>query len=162
MSCVPARSCLDVSRRAYSCRRRGKSNLEHHARGDDGGDSQLHQRSSITGKHHTQPVHGVRAVRRDDTVQGHLAHDQEDNERDLISSVHRLLYVELSYLSTYRCPHHLLLEWSLGLRGRHLGKERSEGFDEIKKSHCGSTSEFPSASPQVVSLFGIKDTHSHS
>ena len=59
--------------------------LEHHAGGDDRGNTQFHQRTPITGKHHTQPVQRIRSVGRDDTIQGHLAHDQEDQESQLNS-----------------------------------------------------------------------------
>ena len=36
--------------------------LEDHAGGDDGGNTQLHQRTPVTGQHHTQPVQGVGSV----------------------------------------------------------------------------------------------------
>lgn len=57
--------------------------LKDHAGGDDGSDTQLHQRSSITGQHHTEPVQRIRGVRRHDTVQRHLAHHQEDQQSQL-------------------------------------------------------------------------------
>lgn len=57
--------------------------LEDHAGGDDGSDTQLHKSTTVTGQHHTQPVQGVRGVGGHDTVKGHLAHDQEDQESQL-------------------------------------------------------------------------------
>ena len=36
--------------------------LENHARGNDGGDTQLHQSTSVTGHHHSEPVQRVRGV----------------------------------------------------------------------------------------------------
>ena len=57
--------------------------LENHAGGDDRGDTQLHQSTTVTGQHHTKPVQGVRSVGGDDTVQRHLTHDQEDEESQL-------------------------------------------------------------------------------
>jgi hypothetical protein len=56
--------------------------LEDHAGGDDGRDTQLHQRSPVTGHHHTQPVERIRSVRRHNTVERHLAHHQEDEESE--------------------------------------------------------------------------------
>lgn len=56
--------------------------LEDHARGDDGGDTQLHQRTSVTRHHHAQPVERVRGIRRHNSVEWHLAHDEEDEERE--------------------------------------------------------------------------------
>lgn len=37
--------------------------LENHAGGDNRGDTQLHQGTTVTGQHHTQPVQGIRGVR---------------------------------------------------------------------------------------------------
>lgn len=54
--------------------------LENHAGRDDGSCTKLHQCSSITGQHHTQPVDGIRGIRGHDAVEGHLAHDQKDEE----------------------------------------------------------------------------------
>ena len=45
-----------------------KTYLEDHAGGDDGGNTQFHQCSSVTGQHHTQPVQGIRSVRGDNTI----------------------------------------------------------------------------------------------
>ena len=42
--------------------------LEDHAGGDDGGDTQLHQGSSVTRHHHTQPVERIRGIRRHNAV----------------------------------------------------------------------------------------------
>jgi hypothetical protein len=36
--------------------------LEDHAGGDDRGDTQLHESTTVTGQHHTEPVQGVRSV----------------------------------------------------------------------------------------------------
>ena len=60
-----------------------ESYLEDHARRDNGRDAQLHQRTAVAGQHHAQPVHRVRGVGGDDAVERHLAHDQEDQERQL-------------------------------------------------------------------------------
>lgn len=57
--------------------------LENHAGGDDGGDTQFHQGTPVTGQHHTEPVQRVGGVRGDNSVQGHLTHDQEDQESQL-------------------------------------------------------------------------------
>lgn len=89
--------------------------LEDHARGDDGGDAQLHERTTVTGNDHAQPVQRVRVVGGDDAVQGHLAHDEEDEERE-------------------GRPHHLLVEGDLGLRLLDLREERHERLDQVKES----------------------------
>jgi len=41
--------------RAYSQEVRN-THLEDHSRGDNWGDTQLHECTSVTGKHHTEPV----------------------------------------------------------------------------------------------------------
>lgn len=89
--------------------------LEDHARGDDGCDTQLHQSSSVTGQDHTQPVEGVRVVGRDNAVKGHLAHDQEDEK-------------------CQGCPHDLLVEGNLGLGLLNLREERHERLDQVKEA----------------------------
>jgi hypothetical protein len=38
------------------------AHLEDHAGGDDGGDTQLHEGTSVTGHHHSEPVERVRGV----------------------------------------------------------------------------------------------------
>lgn len=91
--------------------------LEDHAGGDDGGNTQLHQRSPVTGHHHTQPVERVRGVRGDNAVQRHLAHDQEDQERQTR-------------------PYQAVVEGHLALGELDLGDERDEGFDEIEEPDC--------------------------
>lgn len=42
--------------------------LENHAGGDNGGDTQFHEGSPVTGQHHTKPVKGIRGVRGDNTI----------------------------------------------------------------------------------------------
>jgi hypothetical protein len=69
-----------LSHRINCC---GTAYLEDHAGGDDGGDTQLHQSSTVTGKHHTEPVQGVRGVGGDNAVKRHLTHDQEDHQSQL-------------------------------------------------------------------------------
>ena len=95
--------------------------LEDHAGGDDGGDTQLHQRSPVTGHHHTQPVERVRGVRGDNAVQGHLAHDQEDQQRQT-------------------GPYQAVVEGHLALGELDLGHERDKGFDEIEEPDCAPVS----------------------
>ncbi|KAJ6440062.1 tRNA isopentenyltransferase [Purpureocillium lavendulum] len=102
--------------------------LEDHARRDDGGDAQLHERTAVTGDDHAQPVQRVRVVRGDDAVQGHLAHDEEDEERQ-------------------GRPHHLLVEGDLGLRLLDLGEERHERLDQVKESYYRRKRWRASASP---------------
>lgn len=91
--------------------------LEDHARGDDRGDSQFHQRSSVTGHHHTQPVQRIRVVGRHDAVQGHLAHDEEDEEGQA-------------------GPYEAVVEGDLALGQLNLGDERHEGLDEVEEAYC--------------------------
>ena len=91
--------------------------LEDHAGGDDGGNTQLHQRTSVTGHHHTQPVERVGGIRGDNAVQRHLAHDQEDEERQT-------------------SPYQAVVEGHLALGELDLGDERDEGFDEIEEPDC--------------------------
>lgn len=52
--------------------------LEDHAGGNDRSGAQLHQSSSVTGQHHTEPVDWIGGVRGDNAIKRHLAHDQED------------------------------------------------------------------------------------
>lgn len=91
--------------------------LEHHAGGNDGSDTQFHQCTSITRDDHSQPVERIRIVGRDDTVQRHLAHHQEDEEGE-------------------SRPHQLLVEGDLGLRLLNLREERHERLDQVKESNC--------------------------
>lgn len=91
--------------------------LEDHTGGDDGGDTQLHQRTSVTRNDHSQPVEGIRVVGGNNAVERHLAHDEEDEEGQ-------------------GGPHHLLLEGDPGLRLLNLGEERHERLDQVEKSHC--------------------------
>jgi hypothetical protein len=67
--------------------------LENHARSDDRRDTEFHQSSTVRGHHHTQPVERIRAVGRDDAVQGHLAHDEEDEEGNLFAQCQATLCV---------------------------------------------------------------------
>lgn len=57
--------------------------LEDHAGGDDRGDTQLHQSTTVTGQHHTKPVERIGSVRGDNTIQRHLTHDKEDEQGEL-------------------------------------------------------------------------------
>lgn len=91
--------------------------LEDHAGRDNGGDTQFHQSTSVTGHDHAEPVEGIRVVGRDNTVKGHLAHDQEDEEG--------------------QCrPHHLLVKRHLRLGLLNLREERHEGLNEVEEAHC--------------------------
>ena len=54
-------------------------------------------------------------TRGDDAVEGHLAHDQEDDQ-------------------SHGGPYYALLEWDLGLRDLDLGDERGEWLDQIEES----------------------------
>lgn len=95
--------------------------LEDHARGDDGSDTQLHECTSVTGHHHTQPVERVGGVRGDNAVQRHLAHDQEDQQRQT-------------------GPYQAVIEGHLALGELDLGNERYKGFDEIEEPDCARVS----------------------
>lgn len=94
-----------------------REELENHARGDDGRDTQLHQRSPVTRHHHAQPVERVRRVGGHDAVQRHLAHDQEDEQREAR-------------------PYQAVVEGDLALGQRDLGHERDEGLDEVEEPYC--------------------------
>lgn len=91
--------------------------LEDHARGDDGRDTKLHKRTTVTGHHHAQPVERVRGVGGDNAVKGHLAHDQEDEQ-------------------CKTSPHQLLVEGDLGLGLLHLWQKGHEWLDEVEESYC--------------------------
>ena len=56
--------------------------LHEHARGDNGGDTELHEGSTVGGKDSTHPVERVRRVGGHDSVQGDLRANQEDEEGD--------------------------------------------------------------------------------
>jgi hypothetical protein len=53
----------------------------------------------------------------DDAVEGHLAHDQEDDQ-------------------SHGGPYYALLEGDLGLGDLDLGDERGEWLDQIEESDC--------------------------
>ncbi len=95
--------------------------LEDHAGGDNWGNTQFHESTSVGGHHHTEPVQWIRGVGRDNAVQWHLAHDQEDQE-------------------SQAGPHELLVEWDLCLWLLNLWKERREWLDQIKKADFMATS----------------------
>ena len=91
MRWVPARSY--GSKRPVRCNlpfhdapRPRRTYLENHAGGDDGGDTQFHQSTPVTGQHHTQPVQRIRGVGGDNAVQRHLTHDQENQQGQLRES----------------------------------------------------------------------------
>lgn len=115
--------------------------LEDHAGGDDRGDTQFHQSTTVTGQHHTEPVQGVRGVGGDDTIERHLAHDQEDKQSQLYTRLRSALNTDhetrsiLEVGATYTRPHQLLVEGHLGLRRRHLRKEGREGLDQVKEAN---------------------------
>lgn len=76
---------------------RASQELENHARRDNGRNAQLHERSSVRGKHHTQPVQRIGAVRGNDAVKRHLTHHEEDEKRDLSRECQWVLHaVEVS------------------------------------------------------------------
>lgn len=54
--------------------------LENHTGGDNRGNTQFHQGSTVTRHHHPQPVYRIGAVRGHNAIQWHLAHDQEYQE----------------------------------------------------------------------------------
>jgi hypothetical protein len=56
--------------------------LHDHSRGDDGTDTELHQRPPIGGQDDTHPIERVGGIRGHDTIQRHLRADQEDEEGD--------------------------------------------------------------------------------
>lgn len=68
------RNCLPECMETY---------LEDHAGGDDGGNTQFHQRTPVTGQHHTQPIQGIRSIGGDNAIQRHLTHNQEDQQGQL-------------------------------------------------------------------------------
>src|ERR1700749_2152854 len=94
------------------------------------GHTEFHQRSSVRRHHHPYPVQGIRAVRGHDAVERHLAHDQEDEQRQLHASA-----AQDTAQSTYAGPCQLLLERGLGFGRRDLGEKRREGLDEIQKPY---------------------------
>jgi hypothetical protein len=84
MRWVPARSYCDSQRMLCKLSEwRRKTYLENHSRRDNGRDTQFHQCTTVTGQHHTEPVKRIGSVRGHDTVQGHLAHNQEDQQGQL-------------------------------------------------------------------------------
>ena len=58
-------------------------------------------------------------TRGDDAVEGHLAHDQEDDQ-------------------SHGGPYYALLEWDLGLGDLDLGDERGEWLDQVEETDCMS------------------------
>lgn len=122
--------------------------LEDHSGGDNWGDTQLHESTSVGGHHHTEPVERIRGIRGDNAVKWHLGHDQEDHEGQA-------------------GPHELLVEWNLGLWLRDLWEERREGLDEIEEANCMHLSVFASFLAAVATYgtfqqLKIGGTHVHS
>jgi hypothetical protein len=54
--------------------------LHDHARGDDRGDTELHEGTPVGGEDSSEPVERVGRVGRHDTVKGHLGADEEDEQ----------------------------------------------------------------------------------
>lgn len=137
MRWVPARSYEEPTRQMKPrtrCAKQTPTYLENHAGGDDGGDTQFHQSTPVTGQHHTQPVQRVRGVGGDNAVQRHLTHDQEDQQGQLEVFISSDIHICDLTEATYPRPHQLLVEGNLGFRSCHLREEGRERFDEIEES----------------------------
>lgn len=59
---------------------RTRQQLHDHARSDNRGDTELHERASVGSHDGSEPVERVGRVRRHDTVKGDLRADQENQE----------------------------------------------------------------------------------
>jgi hypothetical protein len=90
--------------------------LENHTRRDNGRNTQFHERSPVTGHHHTQPVQRVRGIRGHNSVQRHLAHHQEDEERET-------------------GPYYAVVEGDLALGQLDLRNERHKRLDEVEEPY---------------------------
>ena len=60
---------------------RARKELHDHARSDDGGDTEFHERAAVRGEDDTHPVKGVCRVGGHDTVERDLGADKENEER---------------------------------------------------------------------------------
>merc|ERR1719253_862292 len=87
--------------------------LHHHARRNNGGDAELHERAAVRGEDHPHPVERVGGLVRHDAIEGDLAADEEDKQGD-------------------GGPQDLLAEGDLALRGAHLGKHAHARPHEVQ------------------------------
>jgi len=56
--------------------------LHDHGGSDDGGDTELHESTSVGSEDGSHPVEGIRLFTLDDTVEGNLAAEQVDKHND--------------------------------------------------------------------------------
>jgi hypothetical protein len=103
--------------------------LHHQPRGDDGTNTQLHQRSSVGGQNDSQPVKRIGRVGRVDSVQRHLSAHQKDEQ-------------------SHRSPQQSLVE--LDLRGERKKEEKRE-----KKKKKKGKKEKKKKNPQNRRLTGF-------
>ena len=54
--------------------------LHNHSRGDDGGDTQLHEGSPVGSENNTEPVERIRILRRQDSKERDLTEHKEDEQ----------------------------------------------------------------------------------
>ena len=84
-------------------------------------------------------------------------------KKDPVSLPHppRTLYTyeTLQSCVAYPRPHKFLVEWYFGFRGRDLGEQRSERFDEVEKSYCTQPRDQSRDIYENIQRFV---THSHS
>ena len=90
--------------------------LHHHARGNYGRDTQLHERASITGHYHPHPVQRVRVARSRNPVQRNLAAHQKDEE-------------------SYGCPYYLISELHSTHWSRHFWEHTHQRTNQSQESH---------------------------
>jgi len=89
--------------------------LHDHRRGDDGRDTQLHQGALVGGEDDAEPVKRIGAFLSVGAVEGDLAADQVDEQRD-------------------SCPEQFLFESLLLEGGLNLGQVVAHGLNQVDKS----------------------------